>query len=358
MFYSPLRGESDSRSEYGGGESVVLSTASTTNPGPGLSRVPTRWGALPLLLLVTAVVAAADPVAPDPAVPHPAAPEDRQYQYWLELEAADQTYADRSLEIGRHQAFLEFLGQDSVVFRDGPVDALELYSSESFSGAEISWEAHYIDVSRAGDLGLSAGPLVVINPDEDSGQNLFGHLISIWRKQGIRWELMADLGVFIPGFLSMDVQPDFNDTLPVLAEAAPLDVAMADPNPMETLVEADLTFGRSINFRGGRRALLRWGTENSRVYLPGMAPAVGAGDASTVYGSFLDTQLEAEATLPITLNHVGGYLAASQELGYTYGTMHEAGASEASGFRANYLRLWRLIESGEWRIAVEVLSPY
>lgn len=233
-----------------------------------------------------------------------------QYQYWLELEAADQTYADRSLEIGRHQAFLEFLGQGSVVFRDGPVNALELYSSESFSGNEISWEAHYIDVSRAGDLGLSAGPLVIINPGDDPDQDLYGHLISIWRKQGIRWELMADLAVLIPGYLSMDVQPNFEDTRPVLEETAAPFVALSDPDAMETLIEADLTFGRSINFRGGRRALLRWGMENSRVYLPGMAPAVGAEDASTVYGAFLDTQLE--ATIPIALNHVGGFLAASQ----------------------------------------------
>ncbi len=279
-----------------------------------------------------------------------------QHRFWLELEAADQTYADRALEIGRHQAFLEFLGQGSVVFRDGPVNALELYSSESFSGAEISWEAHYIDVSRAGDLGLSAGPLVIINPGVEPDQDFFGHLISIWRKQGIRWELMADLAVLIPGHLSMDVYPDFEDTRPVLEETAPHQVALSDPNPMETLVESDLTFGRSINFRGGRRALLRWGMENSRVYLPGMAPAVGAEDASSVYGAFLDAQLQ--ATVPIILNHVGGFLAASQELGYTYGTMQEEGASEETGFRANYLRLWRLTAAGQWRIAVEVLSPY
>ncbi|MDE0508044.1 MAG: hypothetical protein OXI17_05340 [Gammaproteobacteria bacterium] len=304
-----------------------------------------RWPVLPTLLFAAAFCFAAEDYGPG-----------EQYQYWLELEAADQTYADRSLEIGRHQAFLEFLGQGSVVFRDGPVNALELYSSESFSGAEISWEAHYIDVSRAGDLGLSAGPLVIINPSDGPDQDLYGHLISIWRKQGIRWELMADLAVLIPGYLSMDVQPNFEDTRPVLEETAPPFAALSDPNPMETLVEADLTFGRSINFRGGRRALLRWGMENSRVYLPGMAPAVGAEDASTVYGAFLDTQLE--ATIPIALNHVGGFLAASQELGYSYGTMQEEGATEEAGFRANYLRFWRLNTTGEWRIAVEVLSPY
>src|SRR5210317_1744740 len=90
----------------------------------------------------------------------PASAQERyQYQYWLELAAADQTYADRALEIGRTQAFLEFLGEGSVVFRDGPVDALEIYSSPDFRGNDLTWESHYIDVSRAGDLGLSAGPM-------------------------------------------------------------------------------------------------------------------------------------------------------------------------------------------------------
>ncbi len=330
--------------------------------------IPLKWRfskvlpwALSLLLCAPALFAQEEQAQEAVPLEEPAPGEEdqglrRQHQYWLELEAADQSYADRSLEIGRHQAFLEFLGQGSVVFRDGPVDALELYSSESFRGAEISWEAHYIDVSRAGDLGLSAGPLVIIDPAEGSDEDLFGHLISIWRKRGVRWELMADLAVLIPGYLSMDVQPNFDDTQPVLAETAAPDRALLEPNPMDALVEADLIFGRSINFRGGRRALLRWGMENSRVYLPGMAPAVGAEDASTVYGTFLDTQLE--ATVPITLDHVGGYLAASRELGYTYGTMREDGARERDGFRANYLRLWRLAAAGEWRIAVEVLSPY
>ena len=83
--------------------------------------------------------------------------QDRsQFQFWQEIAAADQTFAARSAEIGRTRAFLEILGEDSVVFREGPVDALALYSSEAFqeSAAEINWKAHYIDVSRAGDLGL------------------------------------------------------------------------------------------------------------------------------------------------------------------------------------------------------------
>ena len=47
------------------------------------------------------------------------AQEDSQFAYWQELSEADRSFSNRSDQIGRTQAFLEFLGDDSVVFRDG-----------------------------------------------------------------------------------------------------------------------------------------------------------------------------------------------------------------------------------------------
>ena len=281
------------------------------------------------------------------------AQERDQFQYWLEMAAADQSYADRSLEVGRNRAFLEFLGAGSVVFRDGPVDALALYSSPDFEGRDLSWESHYIDVSRDGDLGLTAGPYALIDPSGDEGQYTFGHLISIWVKHGESWDLMADMGPANPGFLSMEVEPNFEDTRPVLEETA--HPVMVSSNTMQGLIDADDLFGRSVNFRGGQRALLRYGMENSRVYLPGMAPAVGVDAASSVYGAFLDNQLS--TTNPISNNYMGGYLSSSKEMGYTYGTMTANTDEASSGFRTNYLRLWRYTIDNEWRIAVEVLNP-
>jgi len=282
------------------------------------------------------------------------AQERDQYQYWLELEAADQTYSSRSAEVGRNLAFLEFLGEGSVVFRDGPVDALELYSSPDFQGNDLRWESHYIDVSRDGDLGLTAGPLVILNEAGDANQNTFGHLVSIWVKKNARWVLMADMATIIPGFLSLDVESTFEDTRPVLEEAA--HPVMVQNNTLQDLIDADNLFGRSINFRGGQRALLRYGMENSRVYLPGMAPAVGVEAASSVYGAFLDNQLS--TTNPISLTYMGGFLSSSREMGYTYGTMVTNSDEPGAGFSTSYLRLWRYTNSNEWRIAVEVLNPF
>ena len=281
--------------------------------------------------------------------------EVNQYQHWLDLAAADQQFARRSEEIGRNQAFLEVFADDAVVFRNiGPVNARETYTAADFEGSELRWVAHYIDVSRAGDMGLTAGPMTVLNPSGEPGENTFGHIISVWRKHEAKWELAVDLFVTIPGFLSLEVEPNFADTQPVLDETA--HPVMVENNTLQSLIDADNLFGLNINFRGGQRALLRYGMENSRVYLPGMAPAVGAEAASSVYGAYLDNALE--TTNPINLTYVGGYLSTSRDMGYTYGTMTENTEDGESGFHANYLRLWRFTESNEWRISVEVLQPF
>ncbi len=295
--------------------------------------------------------------------------ERDQYQYWLELNAADQTYADRSGEIGRTGAFLEFLGEGSIVIRspEGPVDALEEYRYRAidFERDELTWESHYIDVSRDGDLGLTAGPYFFENPAEET--IAYGHLVSIWKKTEGRWELMADMAAFIPGFLSLEVEPDFEDTSPVLEETAHPVLAMSEGNTMQQLIDADNQFGRSVNFQGGQRALLRFGMENTRVYLENMGPAVGAEVASSVYGAYLDNELT--TTYPISLTHMGGFMSSSKEMGYTYGMMEtniddtgniidvENDDLIGQGFRVAYLRLWRLNNNNDWRIAVEVLRP-
>ena len=283
------------------------------------------------------------------------AQERTQRQYWFELAARDQSFSDNASRVGRASAFREFLGEDSVVFRQGgPKDAQDIYAIDNFQGPEISWKAHYVDVSRDGDLGLSAGPLIVIGDEDNPDQ--WGHLVSIWRKQEVNWQLMADIVVNIPGVLSLEVEPNFEDTRPVIGETANPAVVSDAAHTLQDLIDADNLFGLSINFRGGQRALLRYGLENARVYLPGMAPAVGAEAASSVYGAYLDSQLF--TTNPITLSYVGGYLSTSKEMGYTYGTMATNGDEADQGFQTSYLRLWRFTNSEEWKIAVEILSPF
>ncbi|MBT8145293.1 MAG: hypothetical protein KJN90_00480 [Gammaproteobacteria bacterium] len=280
------------------------------------------------------------------------------FEYWQEVAQVDREFSRAATEQGRTEAYLDVLGEGSVLFRDGPVDARALYQRNQtlYSLDQLYWRDHFIDVSRAGDLGIVVGPNVFtpsqLGPNGEVGQQSSGYLVNAWHKTNDQWTLMADMVVTLPGFLSMDVEADFQDTVAVMAETA--HEGMAANNTMESLAEADNTLGLSINFRGGQRAIGRFGLNNVRVYLPAMGPAVGMEAAGAAYGRYLDSRVT--TSNPIEVNHMGGYLAQSKELGYTYGTMSVANQGSGSGFRVNYLRVWRFSAVGEWKVAMEFLS--
>ena len=287
--------------------------------------------------------------------------DDSYFRFWQELATVDTDFSQAATERGRTEAFLEVLGEGSVLFRAGlPVDARELYQRNQnvYSLDQLSWRGHFIDVSRDGDLGFTVGPNVYTAnqeaQDEDERQQSYSHVVNIWHKANGDWKLMLDMFARVPGFLSMDVESDYRDTQQVLAETAHPEMTV--DIDMESLIAADNLFGLSLNVRGGQRARLRYGLENQRVYLPGMAPAIGAEAASAAYGRFLDRRVSSTNT--INTNYMGGYLSSSREMGYTYGSLTTDAIQGGSDFRANYVRIWRFSTSNEWRIAMEFLSEF
>lgn len=276
---------------------------------------------------------------------------DEHAQIWESLREADARLAESSRTLGFNQAFLNSFSDGAVIFRRGPVDARNLYEQAGPAQrgeSTLESKANYIDFSHAGDIGLTSGPYRFTNGSGSEARRTYGHFVTIWRKFDGQWRMAADMTVRVPGVLSLDVNADIAETRQALNEAA---TASGEGSTLESLVEADERFISSINFRGGMRAMLRYGLENQRVYVPGMAPGIGIEAGAQVYGAYLDDSLEMSA-----LQHqAGGYhLSESGDAGYTFGTM----SAQGSDFNTNYLRYWRFTPEGEWRIAVEVLNPY
>lgn len=286
--------------------------------------------------------------------------DDQHLLFWQEVAEVDREFSRAATERGRTEAFLEVLADDAVLFRDGPVDARSLYQRNQslYSLDQLYWRDHYIDVSRAGDLGITVGPnrFTAIQPGQngEEGQQTYSYLVNVWRKIDGRWQLSADMVVTVPGFLSMDVEARYEDTMAAMSETA--HPGMTVNNTLESLAEADNTLGLSINFRGGQRAMIRFGLQSLRVYLPGMAPGVGMEAASAAYGNYLDSRVT--TINPVRVEHHGGFLSESSELGYTYGVMFTTNEGDNSGFRANYLRVWRFSPLNEWKVAMEFLRPF
>lgn len=276
---------------------------------------------------------------------------DERTQIWESLREADARLAESSRTLGFNQAFLNSFSDGAVIFRRGPVDARNLYEQAGPAQrgeSSLESKANYIDFSNAGDIGLTSGPYRYTAGAGSESRRTYGHFVTIWRKFDGEWRMAADMTVRVPGVLSLDVNPDISETLQVIDEVV---AASLEKNSLNSLVEADERFISSINFRGGMRAMLRYGLENQRVYVPGMAPGIGSEAGALVYGAYLDDSLEMSA-----LQHESGgyFLSESGDAGYTFGTM----SAQGSDFNTNYLRYWRFTPEGEWRIAVEVLNPY
>ncbi len=211
---------------------------------------------------------------------------------------------------------------------------------------------HYFDFSRAGDMALSAGPYRDTGGAGGEGKGFVrsnGYFVAIWQRSDDGWRMAADIAVDVPGILSLNVQPSLEETDRAFRESP--EMLIIPGSSFEAVMETEARFVSAINYRGGRRALDGHGLENQRVYLPGMAPAIGRDSGALSYGTFLDETLAMDL---LRYQNEGGTLAISGEMAYTYGTMN----SETSSFKMNYLRLWRFTADGQWKVAVEVLKPY
>lgn len=125
------------------------------------------------------------------------------------LLQTDIDFSNRSVEVGNHQAFLEFASPDVVLLKPNSYPIIgkpalkKLYSELSDSGYRLTWKPSFARVSESGDLGYTFGIyLLEITearlPDgqgEQKGQIQQGTYCSIWEKNAKgEWRFVLDTG--------------------------------------------------------------------------------------------------------------------------------------------------------------------
>lgn len=119
-----------------------------------------------------------------------------------ELLQTDINFSNRSLEVGNHQAFLEFASPDVVLLKPNSYPIIgkpamkELYSQVSDSSYRLTWKPSYGKVSESADLGYTFGIyLLEITKGEQKGQVMQGTYCSIWEKNARgEWRFVLDTG--------------------------------------------------------------------------------------------------------------------------------------------------------------------
>ena len=254
---------------------------------------------------------------------------------WAELVAAEDAFAARA-EAGVSSAFLEVLAEDGVVFAPGPVSGREEHRDRPFPRESyLRWHPRTAGVSRAGDLGYTAGPWVA--GTGSAPPRSAGHYLSVWRRTAAgRWELLVDGGVTHPPLEDQAVRR--------AASRYPAEPASADA-PVWTREEAEETLAR-------RQALLHMVLAvdaavplpslvipDARVYAEGLPPGRGmAALASAMSSGRIWTV-------------AGSGMARSLDLAYAWGTIATPGVPGSGRF----LEIWSL-HQGEWDLAVALFA--
>jgi len=256
--------------------------------------------------------------------------------------ATDAAFATRSQEAGQQTAFLEFLADDGVVFRPGPVPAKDWIGSHEPASGQLDWVPSAALVDCSGTLAVSTGRWEYSN--DAGGEPVAGHYLTVWR-HGVEgeWRAVLDHGVDHPADLEPPVA--LSTVFAALATRGPRECA---PEGAEgTLPEADAKMNRVTARRGRTEALHRRSVPGAVVYRDDAPPAQWDDrwpPADDVVGEGGDATLD------------GTIVAAGSDLAVSYGALrdqHRGGGASAAYL---YVRVWHWTDEG-WRVAIDLQTP-
>jgi ketosteroid isomerase-like protein len=262
---------------------------------------------------------------------------------------AEHAFAQHSIDQGMKDAFLSFASPDGVIFRRGPVNAIEVWKSRNPAPTGLlTWWPVYADVSLAGDLGWTTGPFEFREKLTDEKPAGTGHFFTVWRRQSDgSWKFVLDLGIEHPAQNAPETMlryPGWLKNSKTTLSGSGVEAAR------RSLLEAERSLAEDSASKGMTTALLARADETLRLYRQNTFPVVGR---EAVRETLKDmTEFVKWETLKTDV-------AASGDLGYAYGTYAVMPkGSEKPSEQGNYARVWKRQGRGPWRVVFNVATPF
>ena len=261
---------------------------------------------------------------------------------------AEHAFAQYSIDHGMKDAFLNYAAPDGVIFRRGPVNAIELWKSRNPAPtALLTWWPSYADVSQAGDMGWTTGPYEIREKPTDEKPAGTGHFFTVWRRQPDgTFKFVLDLGIEHPA----PAAPETALAYPAWLKKDKKGSAATDVEAARrSLADAERSLAEDSASKGMTTALLSRADETLRLYRQNTLPVVGLAAARNTLKTM--TEFVRWETLKTDV-------AASGDLGYAYGTYSVMPrGSEKPSEQGNYARVWRRQGGGPWRVVFNVATP-
>jgi len=239
-------------------------------------------------------------------------------------------------EKGIKPGFIEFLSPLGVIFRPGPVNGRESWSSRPESPAALTWNPIKIEASSNGALGYSIGNSIFRPKGKDDTNQFYGHYISVWTRQP-NGEYRAALDTGIGHEKPSKSEPDWKAGEATKSEANENRLFAGD---------SSISFYRLAENRGLKEAYKRNAADDIYLLREGHLPFVGR-DAAI---DFLDSQKSS-----IKFVKRRSFIEAG-DLAYVYSTYTMLDKNGVEKEKGNFIQVWKL-RSGRWQIAADLFLP-
>lgn len=262
---------------------------------------------------------------------------------WRALVATELAFAREAEARGTKDAFLAFLAEDGVVFQPGPVHGKSWWKDRPKQPGVLRWRPAFAAVSRDGGLGFTTGPWVFDAPPREGTTpppSPHGWFATIWQRQADgTYRFAADGGTGAGG-----PAPD----LAAVAARESFRPSRVDPAKDETVRVMSLEAMEARFLASARQQGL------AAAYGELLDPEARALRPHQGLVSGRRSIVDAAAAQPVPESWAvqGSGVAASNDLGYTWGAWAAAGEAPVRGW---FLRAWRREPGGGWQLALDLL---
>jgi ketosteroid isomerase-like protein len=266
---------------------------------------------------------------------------------WTSLVKAERAFAAASLAKGTRTAFLEFLAEDSILFRPSPVPGKKWIAEHPAPPTLLTWEPVFADVAQSGDLGYTTGPWEIRPKSPQDKPTAYGQYVSVWKRQADgTWKAVIDLGIShaAPEGNPKILQPS---NFKAGSEKARRNVRIDEER--SELLAFDRELASSVSEKGSAQAYLRYLADDARLFREKTVPVAGKREIFAI--------LSQSGGKPV-LQPNRADISNAADLGYTYGTSRSMASDSAGavGVAGNYVHIWKR-RGNRWTLVLDIESP-